>query len=386
MNSFKSEQTKQKYIIEFNHYLKYLNVKDPNSLITNKLLDSQPMIRQAEDQIINYINHLKKLKLGYSAIDVRLHSILKFYTVNRVNLHREHIAQYKPPQKRTRRDSAYTHEQIHKLLNSTTNERDRAMILLLASTGMRIGSLPTLTIGNISKVYPPGYPPNNHIYKIVVYEGEREEYYTFTTFESANAVDSYIAYRERFGEQLTPQSSLLRNHLNANLPRIKIINKPKFLSNKSLNTAMDRLLLRSGLRTRTKKEEKHLHENMLSHGFRKFKETQMIAANVEYNTRQFLVGHKSAVGLDSSYDRTPESVRLREFCKAMDLLTISPENRLRKQVAEQEHTIQVELAKSKEERQELIERVDQLEAWLRNPEQFIRMRDEAFAMGQKKMQ
>lgn len=115
----KSDQTKKKYIIEFNYYLKYLKIKDPDLLISNKLLDLQTMVRQVEDQIINYINHLKKLKLSSSAINVRLHSILKFYAVNRVNLHREYIAQYKPQHKRTRRDSAYTHEQIHKLINST---------------------------------------------------------------------------------------------------------------------------------------------------------------------------------------------------------------------------------------------------------------------------
>src|SRR5918995_103729 len=248
LNSFKSEQTKRKYIIELNYYLRYLGVNNPNSLISDKLLDSQPMIRQIEDQIIDYINQLKKSKLSYSAINVCLYSILKFYMVNRVNLNRRHIAQYKPQQKKTRKDLAYTHEQIQRLIDSTKNtERDRAMILLMASTGMRIGALCTLTIGNISKVYPEGYPRNNHIYKIIVYEGEREEYYTYTTFESAQALDSYLDYRKRFGEVLTDKSPLFRNHLNSNLPSLsKLINKPKFLSNKSLNSAMDRLLIRSG--------------------------------------------------------------------------------------------------------------------------------------------
>jgi integrase len=343
LDSFKSEQTKQKYILEFNNYLKYLGVQNPNSLITDELLDSQPMIRQVEDQIIHYLNHLKRLNLSFGTINVRLYSILKFYTSNRVNLHRQYITQYKPPQKRTRKDSAYTHQQIQRILDSTTSERDRAIILLMASTGMRIGALSGLRLGSISNVYPPGFQ-ENHIYKIIVYEGEREEYYTFTTFECVNAIDSYLYYRKRFGEELTPPSPLFRNHINTNLT--SIINKPKLLNTTGLNTVIGRILIRSGLRTRTKKEDKHLHDNMMSHGMRKFKETQMIEANVEYNTRQFLVGHRSSVGIDASYDRTPESVRLREFTKAIDLLTISPENRLRKQVAEREYSIQYKLIKT----------------------------------------
>jgi hypothetical protein len=43
-----------------------------------------------------------------------------------------------------------------------------------------------------------------------------------------------------------------------------------------------------------------------------------------------------------------------------------------------------EQRKKDELTQQLLQRVDQMEAWLRDPEQFIRMRDEAFAMGRTK--
>ncbi|MGC1133763.1 MAG: hypothetical protein WA941_13135, partial [Nitrososphaeraceae archaeon] len=60
------------------------------------------------------------------------------------------------------------------------------------------------------------------------------------------------------------------------------------------------------------------------------------------------------------------------------------ENRLRKQVAEQEHTIQVQMAEKDKQIEELTQRQDQFEAWLRNPEKFIKMRDEAYKMGKEK--
>ncbi|MGH9986335.1 MAG: hypothetical protein ACRD8W_20525 [Nitrososphaeraceae archaeon] len=74
--------------------------------------------------------------------------------------------------------------------------------------------------------------------------------------------------------------------------------------------------------------------------------TQMKKAQLDFSDREYLVGHKVSRGLDINYDRTNEEDRLQEYLKAMDLLTISPENRLRKQVVEQEHTIKIQLAES----------------------------------------
>lgn len=53
-----------------------------------------------------------------------------------------------PEPKRAIKDRAYTHEEIGKMLE-IADERMRAVILLLASTGMRIGAIPTLKLKNL---------------------------------------------------------------------------------------------------------------------------------------------------------------------------------------------------------------------------------------------
>lgn len=73
---------------------------------------------------------------------------------------------------------------------------------------------------------------------------------------------------------------------------------------------------------------------MLSHGFHKFNITQLKRARVDFSDREYLVGHKFSRGLGLNYDRTTKEDRLAEYMKAVDLLTISPENRLRKEVRE----------------------------------------------------
>jgi hypothetical protein len=65
----RSQHTQKKYIRELNYYLKWLQVTDPNILITEDLLDPPAAIRQVEDQIIEYVKYLSNIrKLGSSAL------------------------------------------------------------------------------------------------------------------------------------------------------------------------------------------------------------------------------------------------------------------------------------------------------------------------------
>jgi hypothetical protein len=74
------------------------------------------------------------------------------------------------------------------------------------------------------------------------------------------------------------------------------------------------------------------HEVQRNHGFRKFANTQMVQAKVDAAAKEMLLGH--SIGLDDKYYRpTPEQL-LDEYLKAVDLLTIDDNNRLRRKVEE----------------------------------------------------
>ena len=81
----------------------------------------------------------------------------------------------------------------------------RMIILIFASTGCRIGALPSLTLGNITKL------PDYGLYKITFYEGTNNEYYSFTTREAAQTgIDTYLHYRQRCGEKLSFNQNINR--------------------------------------------------------------------------------------------------------------------------------------------------------------------------------
>jgi hypothetical protein len=179
------------------------------------------------------------------------------------------------------------------------------------------------------------------IYRISVYEGEQEEYFTFCTPECRQAVEEYFAFRERCGEKITADSLVIRDSFFADdVPRA---GRPRSISVRSYNDAIERLFERAGVRkkvilTEGQKAASVRHEVKATHGFRKFFDTQMTLAGVSEIWTQLLEGHE--LGLKGAYLRPTEndllqgSEKMRGYIHAIDDLTIDPANRLQKQVGE----------------------------------------------------
>lgn len=81
------------------------------------------------------------------------------------------------------------------------DQRARVAILLMCSSGIRVGAIPSLKLKNLEKI------EKYNIYKIIVYENEDEEYVTYCTPECRMAIDSYLEYRQRHGENPIKESS-----------------------------------------------------------------------------------------------------------------------------------------------------------------------------------
>jgi integrase len=214
------------------------------------------------------------------------------------------IGKFMPEQNRVRKDRAYTHEEISKLLE-IADERMRVIILLLASSGIRVGAIPSLKIGHLQ---------DN---KLTVYENAKEEYFSFITPECRKAVDSYIDMRSRYGEKINDESFLVREQFNRRL----MTAKPRPLKTITILSKLIDLANICGIR----------HQGVpIAHGFRKFFTTQLINARINPEIREMLLGHK--IGLASCYYRPTEDEMYAEYEKAIDNLTIDPANRLQRKI------------------------------------------------------
>ena len=126
-DSIKSPQTKLKFSV----YLKKYGHE--NLKLTSA--------RDIEQQVIQFIINMKNQGKNYYAISNYVNAIISFYRINDVILNTKKIIRFMPERRRVKKDRAYTQEEISKLLE-IADERMRTVILLLASSGIRIGAIP----------------------------------------------------------------------------------------------------------------------------------------------------------------------------------------------------------------------------------------------------
>lgn len=170
-------------------YMKYKGVEECDLLLTK-----DPKI--IEGSIIDYIVHLREeLKIASTTINARIAAVRKFYDCNDIELRWKKIKSYvgrnRSKRNNGKKDRPYNHMEILRMLEKA-DERERAVILLMSSTGCRVGALPLLKIRNLEKI------ERYDLYKITIYENEDEEYITFCTPECARAIDSYRFVLHKF--------------------------------------------------------------------------------------------------------------------------------------------------------------------------------------------
>lgn len=247
--------------------------------------------------------------------------------MNDVALNKKRIKMFIGQSTKKITDRAYSDTEISRILN-VSDMRMKTIVLLMASAGLRIGGLPQLRLRNLEKI--------DNIYKITVYEGSSEEYITFCTPECRTFIDSYLEYRKQNGEKLNKDSFLIRDQFDiTDLEQIR--NKSKGLTVGSLECILGMVLLKAGLRSVDHTCKWIRKEVPRAHGFRKFFTTQIIDSDVNPEIREMLLGHK--IGLTGCYYRPTEDKMYNEYLKAIDLLTINEENKLKREL---EQKIQIE--------------------------------------------
>ena len=129
--------------------------------------------------------------------------------MNDIRINKEKIGKFLGESGRKNTDRGYTHEEIKKILD-VADLRMKSVILLMASTGMRVGAIPDLKLKHLEEIN------ERQIYKITVYGKSKEEYYTFCSHECYSIIKSYLEYRKKSGEILDNESYLIREQFDIN--------------------------------------------------------------------------------------------------------------------------------------------------------------------------
>jgi integrase len=134
--------------------------------------------------------------LAPKSIGLYVAAIHKFYDMNDIiTLNWKKIHSFEPEPESRSEDRPYTHREIAALLTKAS-PRDRAIILLIASSGMRVGAIPYLQIRDLQSI------DKYQIYKITVYRKSTARYYVYCSPETKKEIDAYLSWRRRLGEQI----------------------------------------------------------------------------------------------------------------------------------------------------------------------------------------
>lgn len=287
----------------------------------------------AQNRIEKFI--LKKKASGLSSVTIQgyLNTLRHFYFVNEADsgINWKLLRKYKGEYIKKVEDKPYTTEQIRHML-SFCDHRKRVILLLPASSGMRIGAVAVLKVGDLTPVF------DNKIYQINVYAGTNDKYITFCTPECKKAIDDYLDYRRRFGEVITSKSWLIREQFDQN-DELQAKHPWKHaMSDTHIKMLVFRLLIQAGLRENTGDMQRK--ENMMTHALRKFFKVTCRRSGVDPLILELFMGHKSGGGgiskLAMIYEgsKVDEMELLGQYLKAADNLTINDEYRLEKEVLE----------------------------------------------------
>ncbi len=236
---------------------------------------------------------------------------------NGVALHWKSIRKMYPRPTRTE-DRGYTKNEIQRMMENGHDLTDKVILTVFSSAGFRVEAWEYLCWKDVKF-----FKNDDGTFRgaaLLIYRGDPERYYTFITPEACQYLDMY---RERWkndiGRYPAPDDPLLRVTTQITV---------KQLNSKGVKSRITNLAREAGLRPKLP-DGKRRHTVPLDHGFRKYFNTMMRRAKVNYLDKEDMMGHTT--GLEKHYERYNEEdfERFPEYQKAIPFLTISDEERIR---------------------------------------------------------
>jgi integrase len=366
INSINSEITRKQYNAKSDYFMQFCSVDNHQHMLLISESDLENRIRN----YIIYLRHDRRLAPG--TVSGYISPIAHFYEMNGLTLHWKRLKKFQAKNYSVVEDKPYSHEQIKTLVDAAPL-RDKCMILLMSSAGLRRGALSYLRIKDLQKI------DKYQLYRINVYKKEQEQYITFCTPECAKYIDQYLDWRKRIGEQLKPNSPLFRIEFDTTTE----VNRPKAVSTHVVAFVVHKLLYKTGIRLQPNNHTQRT-ELMQTHGLRKFFKTTCINSGMNPLYSEYLMGHRS--GLTKSYFK-PTDMELLEgndktqgYVAAINDLTINEECRLHKKIDEltkKKNEIEIMESKHNEEIQAMRDKMSQIMTMIQHNPKLARVKPEA---------
>jgi len=300
-----SEGTVQNYVNYVAKFVEFMGASDPEKALDD-MLAGRVDVGEKVDAFISYA--LDELDKSHSTVRNYVFGVKKWLDLNGVEVNWTKIEM--PTSNMVREeDRAPTKEDLRRLLNHASGSRDRAVIYIATSSGLRIGTLLSLKVGDVDFSYPD-------VARLTVKRKRGRKFgnkrgrnagryfVSWVTPEAKKALRHYLEERQAAGEKLTEESPLIGDSYH----------KGEFQNVEGYERVWARLLRRAGLAQKSSRWYKlHIHT------LRKYFRSNCVGVDASYRERW--MGHKGLY-LDMSYFKAEEPLHLAEYRKAIPHLTI----------------------------------------------------------------
>lgn len=300
--AIKTEATREAYLYQLKKFRQWTKIKDFDSLL-------QAPDKNIQTLLEDYAMHLKK-KVSPNSVPIYFAPIELFFVMNDKMLNYKKIRKLFPGKAQKGNSRGYTREEIQKILYNTKSLRNRAIVLLMASSGLRLGAIPDIKIKHMSKV-------DESSYAIKIYEGDLEEDFVFTTPEATKALDDYLEKRKKDGEFIDQESPLIRTSYQLGIQKATSCNLD------TLAHIMARVIK---CVNRVKKGNRY--DVPKDHGFRKYYATTIKnISGITVTMSEKLINHIGVVQTDGSYFKPTKEKMYESYKLTIPELTINDSER-----------------------------------------------------------
>jgi hypothetical protein len=355
--------TRQQYIIRLKMFFDSLGLKGELDKQSREFLTRVRKDKEWAQNGLKYFIRDKKKRaengeLSNSTIRNFYKPVKLFCRVHDIALSWDKIIMTLPETRGFANDRAPTHEEIGKIIKYP-DRRIKPLVLVTSSSGIRIGAWEYLKWKHIE---PIRRGDKIVAAKITVYAGENEQYFSFITPEAFQALQEWMAFRRKSGEDINGESWLMITLWDTNVPAPSIAHR---VSYEGIRTFVERALRAELSRKRLDMKITRRHEFKTNHGFRKFFQT-----NAEPKMKSLCV--KTLMGQDtglaSSYYKPTMDELLEEYLKAVDNLTIN-KVQTNEEVIKNQQALSVEIQTKDREISELRNQMNEMRQYFKSHEE-----------------
>jgi integrase len=301
--SRRSQSTALTYSLALKHFANYMNAGTADEAVNRIKCEKLDVY----DVLDGFVDYLMRHGLAPRTVNLYLTAVRQFLVHEDVAFDKSKFRErvVTPQDYAISTDRAPTKSELRKLFIHASLKA-KVIIAMLVSSGMRIGELANLRVGDIDFNSQPA--------KITVRASETKQKRPHITFISSEATS---LLKEFLGDKVNQEDQYVFERGRG---------RPK----DALYAMLWRLFKKINMREKMSPESRRyaIHP----HSFRKYFFSQCLAAGVERGVVEGWMGHK--YGLDESYLRVPEEEQAKLYLKAEPRLTIMSEGEVSREEVE----------------------------------------------------